>query len=162
MKKYAAILLLALLFSGCAARETFETIADEPVQEVMARPRQISVELPDNAVAPVMEADTAQIYLSSNYEILLETMSSGDIRATVRSVSGYDAEKLTLLKTRQENADRYEFVWACAGENGDRLGRAVILDDGQYHYCMSVLRDAEDTEESQIVWSRVFDSFSLA
>lgn len=161
LKKFAAYLVCALLLSGCAAEETFETIADEVLVPVMAQPREITVQLPDNAVAPVMEADSAQIYVSSDYEIILETLSAGDINATVQAISGYDAEKLTILKTRQETADRYEFVWACAGEAGDRLGRAVILDDGSYHYCMSVLRDAQSTQDSQIVWSEVFDSFSL-
>ena len=64
-------------------------------------------------------------------------------------------------ETAQDGAKRYDFVWASAGENGDQLGRAVILDDGNYHYCLSVLRDADTTEKSQIVWRDVFDSFKL-
>ena len=59
-------------------------------------------------------------------------------------------------------SDRYEFVWVSAGETGERLGRGVILDDGSYHYVMTVLRDAESTENSQIVWNDVFASFRLA
>lgn len=162
MKKYAVSLLCALLLCGCAGEETFETIADEVLVPVMAQPREISVQLPDNAVAPVLGTDSAQVYLSTDYEIILETLSSGDINATIQAISGYEAEKLTILKTRQGDADRYEFVWACAGESGDRLGRAVVLDDGSHHYCMSVLRDTGDTGESQIVWSEVFDSFALS
>lgn len=161
MKKIAACLLFALLLSGCAAEETFETIADELVVEVMAQPREISVQLPDNAVTPVMDGDSAQIFLSSDYEILMETLPAGDLNATVQAVSGYGKDRLTILSTRQDDITRHEFVWACAGEEGDRLGRAVILDDGHYHYCMSVLRDAETKEESQIVWSEVFNSFAL-
>ena len=57
---------------------------------------------------------------------------------------------------------RYDFVWASAGENGDMLGRAVILDDGNYHYCLSVQRPADPEKTSQVVWSQVFQSFSLA
>ena len=162
MKKIVVTAAAVLLLCGCTAQETFETVADEPVIPVMAQPREIEVHLPDNAIAPVLGTDSAQIYLSSDYEIVVETLSSGDIHATVQAISGYEAEKLTVLKTRQGDADRYEFVWACAGETGDRLGRAVVLDDGQFHYCMSVLRDAEDTGESQIVWSEVFDSFALS
>ena len=45
-----------------------------------------------------------------------------------------------------------------AGETGDRLGRAAILDDGNYHYCMYAIRDQGDTD---IVWRDVFSSFSL-
>ena len=65
------------------------------------------------------------------------------------------------MKTQAEGADRYDFVWAAAGENGERLGRAVILDDGNYHYTMTVLKDAEATKKTQVVWRTVFESFSL-
>ena len=76
----------------------------------------------------------------------------------MQTLSGYEKDQLTLVQTQSGDAKRYDFVWVSAGENGERLGRGVILDDGQYHYCMSVLRDEA---ESQIVWSEVFQSFSL-
>ena len=156
-----AVLAAGLMLWGCQAEPTLETIADEWVQSVMAQPRQISVNLPDGALAPVLESDSEQVYLSDDYEIIIETLSAGDLNATVEHLSGYSRDNVTLVRTQQGDADRYEFVWASAGENGDRLGRAVILDDGDYHYCMSVLRDADTTKTSQIVWSDVFDSFSL-
>ena len=162
MKKIAMALLLALLLSGCGAEETLETVADDiPLQPVMAEPAEISVRLPDNAVSPVLESDTEQVYLSEDYEIAIETRSSGDIGGTITALTGFAPEQLTIMHTKQEAADRYEFVWVSAGENGDRLGRAVVLDDGSYHYCMSVLRDAENQKKSQVVWSDVFSSFSL-
>lgn len=161
MKKCWILLALALLLCGCAAEETFETVADDIVQPVMAQPRQITVELPDNAVAPVLESDSGQLYLCEDYEIVIETQPSGDLSATIQSISGYNKEDLTIMETQWEDVTRYEFVWASAGEKGDMLGRAVILDDGSYHYCMSVLRDAVTTETSQITWRNVFGSFQL-
>lgn len=161
MKKCWILLALALLLCGCAAEETFETVADDIVQPVMAQPRQITVELPDNAVAPVLESDSGQLYLCEDYEIVIETQPSGDLSATIQSISGYNKEDLTIMETQWEDVTRYEFVWASAGEKGDMLGRAVILDDGSYHYCMSVLRDAATTETSQITWRNVFGSFQL-
>lgn len=153
------VVLLALILCGCRTQETFETISDEPVQQVMAAPREVSVRLPDNAVAPVLETDARQVYLSEDYEIVIETLASGDLDATVRSISGFDKDQLTVIETQWEDVTRYEFVWAAAGENGDRLGRAVVLDDGSHHYCMSVLRDADAV--SQVVWRDVFGSFAL-
>ena len=160
MKKVCFVLLMAVLLSGCAAQETFETVADEILQPVMAQPAEISVRLPDNAVAPVLESDQRQVYMSEEYEILIETVASGDLSATIRDLCGYEKDQLTVMETQNQNVSRYEFVWACAGEKGDRLGRAVILDDGDYHYCLSVLRDAVQ-EKCQIVWSDVFASFTL-
>ena len=160
MKKLGFILPLLLLLSGCAAKETLETVADELIQPVMAQPGEISVRLPENAVAPVLESDKRQLYMSESYEIVIETMESGDVNATIQTLSGYEKDQLTVMQTETDRATRYEFVWSCAGETGQRLGRGVILDDGNYHYCLSVLRDA-DAEKSQIVWSDVFASFML-
>ena len=163
MKKIATALLLALLLSGCGAKETLETVADDiPLQPVLAQPAQISVRLPDNAVSPVLESDTQQLYFCEDYEIAIETRSSGDLSGTITALTGFAPEQLTVMHTSPEGVDRYEFVWAAAGEDGDRLGRGVVLDDGSYHYCMSVLRDAENPKKSQVVWSDVFSSFSLS
>ena len=163
MKKIIVMLMMSLLLSGCGAKETLETVADDiPLQPVLAEPAQISVRLPDNAVSPVLESDTEQVYLCEDYEISIETRASGDLGGTITALTGFDPEQLTVMHTKQENADRYEFVWASAGEEGDRLGRGVVLDDGSYHYCMTVLRDAEDQKKSQVVWSDVFSSFSLS
>lgn len=161
MKRCVLLMLLMLTLCGCAAEEVLETISDELVLSAMAQPREITVNLPDNAVTPVLESDSRQMYLSEDYEILLETLSGGDVDATIRSLTGYEKDKLTVMQTQWDGVERYEFVWVAAGETGDRLGRGVILDDGNYHYCMSVLRDAEGQKMSQIVWRDVFASFHL-
>lgn len=153
------LILMTILLCGCTTQETFETIADESVRTVMAQPREISVRLPDNAVAPVLEGETEQVYMSEDYEIVIETLSAGDLDATIRNICGYGRDQLTIMETQWDDVTRYEFVWAAAGEKGDRLGRAVVLDDGQFHYCMSVLRDAETV--TQVVWRDVFASFTL-
>ena len=160
MKK-VCLLLIGLLLCGCTSQETLETISDEIVAPVMAQPREISVRLPDNTLAPVLDSEAQQIYISEQYEIAIETLSAGDVNATVQNLSGYSKDQLTVMETQWEDITRYEFVWVSTGEQGDRLGRAVILDDGQYHYCLSVLRDAAETESCQVVWRDVFGSFTL-
>ena len=160
MKK-CGVLLLVFLLAGCGSQETFETVADEIVSPVMAQPREITVRLPDNTLAPVLESESRQIYMSDTYEIVLEQREGGDLDGTIRNLSGYGKDALTVLQTEQEGLKRYETVWVSTGERGDRLGRAVILDDGQYHYCLSVLRDASTADQSQVVWKDVFSSFTL-
>ena len=161
MKKII-ITLLALLLTGCSAEETFETISDEIIQPVMAQPGEILVSLPGETAMPAMESDSGRMYLASDYEIYIQTMDSGDLNETIKTASGYEKDAITVMHTRWEGIDRYEFVWSCAGENGDRIGRGVILDDGDYHYIMTVLRDAESTAATQISWNDVFSSFCLA
>ena len=161
MRKLVVMVLFGCLLCGCTGQEVMETVADELAVPVLTQLREVYVSLPENAVAPVLGNGSTQIYYSDDYEIILETVSSGNLDGTIRSLCGYDPEKLTILQTQRNGTDCYEFVWACAGETGERLGRAVILDDGHYHYCMSVLRDAQGEQKSQIVWDQVFTSFTL-
>lgn len=162
MKKILlTIAAAALLLSGCAAEETFETISDHIVQPVLAEMRQISVVLPAEAASPTVESDSGRIYLCQDYEISIQTLESGDLRSTVSVLSGYDMEALTVMATQKGDVDCYRFVWASAGENGDRVGQAMILDDGSYHYCLSVLGDADTAQQNQLSWEEMFGSFSL-
>ena len=161
MRKYVILLMLTVLLCGCAAEETFETVADDLVLPVMASPREITVRLPENAVAPVLEQEGQQLYLCDGYEILMETKPAGNVGATMRGISGYEKEALTVMETQWQDVTRYEFVWTCAGERGEQLGRGIVLDDGNYHYCLSVLRNAEKADKSQINWNQVFQSFQL-
>ena len=162
MRKLCSVALIALMLAGCSARETFETISDELIQPVSVQAREILLTLPPDAASPVSESENGQIYLCGDYDICCQTLESGDLDATVRSISGYGRENVTILETLQEDCKRYDFVWACAGETGDRLGRAAILDDGNYHYCLSVLGDADSAEAYRGIWQSLFDSFGVS
>lgn len=159
MKKIWMLCLLPLLLYGCGEKEVVETVSDEPVYSVMASNRSVFVHLPEEAAIPVLTGEAQEVYQCEDYEITLEKLESGDLDRTIRFLSGFDRKDLTVLKTQQGNEDRYEFVWVCAGEKGERLGRAAILDDGACHYCLSVLRDAQ---EANVSWDEVFASFCLA
>ena len=161
MKIFVPVLLTLALLTGCAAEETFETVADVWAEQPLPPPASISVALPGEAALPVMENDSGRVYLCNDYEVYLQTVEAGDLEATARNMSGYPTDQLTVLSTEQEGVKRHEFVWACAGETGDWLGRGVVLDDGNYHYTMTVLRSAESVETSQVVWDGVFSSFRI-
>jgi len=158
MKRCLWLLLLAGILCGCGVEETLETVSDEWIVPVMAQPRDVSVQLPEDALLPVLEQDGRKLYMGESYEIVLETVGSGDLNDTVQMLCGFGKDQLTVFETNLGDVNRYDFVWATTGEQGQRLGRAVILDDGAYHYCMSVLRDAGETK---VVWKDVFGSFSV-
>lgn len=162
VKKYVWIMLLCILLSGCGAEETFETIADDLVMPAMAQPMEMTVSLPGEAALPVVENDSGRLYICEDYEIALQTMEAGDLDATMEALSGHTRENLTVMETFLDGVSRYEFVWAAAGETGDRVGRGVILDDGHYHYCLSALWDADSDSKSHTNWDQVFSSFSPA
>lgn len=159
MRILASVLLTLTLLTGCAAEETFETVADVWAEQTLPPPASISVALPGETALPVMESDSGRVYLCNDYEVYLQTVEAGNLDGTVRNMSGYPLDQLTVLTTSQDGMDRHEFVWACAGETGDWLGRGVVLDDGNYHYTMTVLRSAQSVENSQVVWDGVFSSF---
>lgn len=161
MKTIAPALLALLLLAGCAAEQTFETVADVWAQPELPEPGSICVALPGETALPVIESDGGRIYLCDDYEVYLQTVEGGDLSGTIQTMCGYSPEELTVLTTQQGGMDRYEFVWASAGETGDWLGRGVVIDDGTYHYTMAVLRDAASIETSQVVWDGVFSSFRI-
>jgi hypothetical protein len=161
MKLVAIIVAVLLLFCGCAAEETYETVMDVWEEVPAPEAKSICVDLPGESAMPVMESDGGRVYVSSEYEIYVQTMPGGDIGATIEEMSGHPRESLTVLSTMQDDAMRYDFVWATAGEGGDLLGRGIILDDGSYHYTMTVLRDADTVQSSTVVWDAVFSSFRL-
>ena len=110
---------------------------------------------------PAMESENGCVYICKDYEVAVQTLESGDLNATVQLVSGFDPDRLTLLKTNQDSFDRYDFVWTCAGES-QQLGRAAILDDGNYHDVISATVDAGLMEEYQEIWNGIFESFTLS
>ena len=72
------------------------------------------------------------------------------------------SDRLTVLETSQQGCDRYDFTWCAAGENGDWVGRGVILDDGCSHYCLSVLADVDAAGAVQEDWNALFQSFGVS
>lgn len=161
MRKCCVFVLAALLLAGCGSQETFETVSDELIQAVSAEIKEVMLTLPADAVSPAAETEHGELYLCGDYDIHRQTLEAGDLNATIQSISGYRREDLTVMETRQDGCRRYEFVWVSAGEVGDRVGRCTILDDGNYHYCLSVLGDAEAAERYQSIWQSMFDSFAL-
>jgi hypothetical protein len=156
------VLITILILSGCGAQETMETISDEQAAPVMAQMREISLVLPEEAASPAVESDSERLYLCEDYEITVQILDGGNLDETVKTLSGYDRDVLTVLTTRKDNLDRHEFVWACAGEEGELVGRAMVLDDGSYHYCVAILGDAQQAMENKVLWDDMFQSFTLA
>lgn len=156
------ILAMMLLLTGCGDEETLETIADEAVRMVSAQPREIRVDLPEEAVLPAMESDSGVLYMCKDFDVSIQTLDGGDLQKTIRTVSGYSADDLTVLQTADGDFTRSEFVWTTAGEFGDQVGRAAIVDDGHYHYVLTAMIDAENAWQYQEIWNGMFESFTVS
>lgn len=160
MKKLCCMVLLACLLTGCGAEETFETVADEMVYEHPV-PRSIHVSLPEDTVLPVMQTENGKLYFCRDFEVCVQTLTGGDLDATVRSLCGFGAADVDILETVREDLRQYDFVWSSAGETGDQVGRACILSDGAYHYCVTAMAPEEIAGEYQQIWNGMFETFTL-
>lgn len=162
MKKLLLLLLLCPMLAGCSAADVFETLG--PVQHqqdytpVMAN---VQLSLPESAAAQTFGGGTDTMYDCEGYTLVMQTFSSGDFTGTVRSLSGFSPEKLTVMESRAGEVKRYDWVWTAAGEEGDMICRASVLDDGNYHYCLYTLAPAQSAGALTEEWNALFASFCL-
>lgn len=161
MKKFLVILVTMLLFSGCAA-QTFETVDDLNDVQAVAQPATLLLDLPEEAAAPAMQGSSGTLYFCGDYDIMVEVMASGNLSSTLQTLTGFDRDELDLVQTLRCGVDCYESAWSAAGEAGDHVGRVLVLDDGSFHYCVSVMAPAEDAADCTADWNAIMDSVTLA
>lgn len=144
MKKLLWVIVLSICLVGCGAdtEPVFETVADEIIEPVAAEPKPISVWLPDGAAAQTM-AEAGECYTWNGCELRVQTLDGGDIRATLEQLTGLSADKLTVMEYERDGLQLYQSVWSMTGEEGITLGRCMVADDGNYHYCVSLLSPEE-------------------
>ena len=162
MKKCWIIGLLALTLCGCGMQETFETVSDVYEVGALTPLRELSVSLPEEAAQLVLQSQEAgTLYFCNGYTVAVQTLDGGDLNKTLYSVTGYGENALSPLTTRRQDATCYECAWTAAGEGTQQIGRAVILDDGSYHYAVSVMADAENAGQLRKTWDSLLTSVRL-
>ena len=161
MKKLLVLLLLTSMLLGCGAEETFEVVEDIIPVEPVAAPQQFFVSLPDEAVTPTFQDDREEFYVCQGYTISKQIMESGDMEKTVNTLTGQSRNDIQMIQTFQDDYDRYDLVWTSAGEEGLQVGRACILDDGNYHYALSTLAEEEMAGGLRDVLQDMYDSCRL-
>ena len=161
MKKLIVLLLLTSMLLGCGAEETFEVVEDVIPVEPVAAPQQFFVSLPDDALTPTFQDDSGELYVCQDYTISKQILPSGDLEKTVNTLTGLSRDDIQIIQTFYEDADRYDLVWTAAGEEGLQLGRACILDDGNYHYVLSTLAEEEAAGQLRDTLQDMYDSCKL-
>lgn len=153
MKKAIVGILAAMLLAGCGAQEppTYET-EGTVTPSTLAKPTagEIAMWMPEEAVSEAMaEEDGSQVYTWDSYELRLQTVEGGDIHQTLEQLTGMAYEDLTVMNRSKEDLELYQTVWCAAGEDGTLVGKAVVADDGNYHYCVSLMAP-EDVDSSEV------------
>ena len=160
--KRILVLLLAGLLCGCAAEPAWENVEDITPVEPVPVAQQLYVHMPEEAAAPTFQDQASgELYLCNGYTLAKQILQSGDLEKTVKSVSGLDKSQLQILQTESNGVDRYDFVWATAAEEGLQLGRACILDDGNYHYVVSTMAGEVEAGDLRDTWQEIFESCCL-
>lgn len=162
MKKILLLIFVGLLMTGCSSADTFETLGqiqhhpdDTPTMA------SILLSLPDTAAEQTFGGGPDTVYECDGYTLVLQTLAAGDFSRTIRTICGFSPEKLTMMESSMEQGKRYDWVWTAAGENGDLVCRASVLDDGNYHYCIYTLAPAELAGTLAQEWNTLFSSFCL-
>ena len=163
MKKWMVglVLLLCLTFCACSSVETFEIISDVIVVGQVSEPAKVSVRIPDDAALAVMSGNDGQSYEGDHYQIVIQTYAAGDLNKTLRYVTGYNSEQLNLMEVPSEGYNKYLGAWSSVSGEGELVGRCAVLDDGLYHYCLSVLVDANMSGEMRDEIDALFADYSL-
>ena len=125
----------------------------------MAQMRQLQVDLPKEAGVPTLQSeDAGRLDVCNGYTLTVQTLESGDLDATLRGVTGFAREQLTVMETMKRGIKRYDCVWSAAGEGGDQVARAVILDDGNYHYAVTVMADFASAGDLADTWQSILET----
>ncbi len=161
MKKRWFILVLCMLLSGCSAAETVETLGPIQHQQTDAPVMlPVHLSLPSSAAVEAFGGQE-RVYDCDGYTLVLLTRAAGDFHSTVENLSGFTIDRLTIMESKVGDTKRYDWVWTAAGEEGDVLGRAAVLDDGNYHYCLYILAPAQTAAGLSEEWNNVFGSIYL-
>lgn len=161
MKRYWIILLAMLLMTGCATETPFEPVTDVYAEGTAAAMRQTIFETPENAAVTVMETESnGKMYFCDDYILTVYTTMAGDLQKTVYNATGFAMDDLQIIKINHADMTKYLCVWTAAGEGEAQVGRACILDDGNYHYVLTAM--AQESKAGKLLaedWETVFRSF---
>jgi len=162
MGRFFCVLIVALLLSGCTARTTFETVTDVADVPAMSQMRKLVITLPKEATMPTLvSAEYGSLYVCDGYMISMQTMEGGDMDRTLRQLTGFAKADLTVMETELGGVKRCSCVWSAAGEGGDHVGRALVLDDGCYHYAVTVMAEFSKAGDLSAKWKELFDSVKI-
>lgn len=162
MKKLWIVVMCALCLAGCSAAQTMETIADDLVF-AEAEAAQVELMIPQNSEMQLLsENGDDKLYLCGDYTIAVQTLCGGDLNRTVQTVTGYEKDSLMLMQTQRNGITTYSCAWSAVGEGADQVCRAIILDDGEYHYAVTVMADYTQAAQLCETWQQVFESVTLS
>lgn len=162
MRKLWIIFACALCLAGCSATQTMETIADELVF-AEAEACRIEFLFPQDSEAVLLAEDANnKLYQCGDFMVAVQVISGGDLNRSLQTVTGFDKDSLTVMRTERDGVTAYNCAWSAAGEGEDQVCRAVILDDGVYNYAVTVMADYTKAADLDDTWQEMLNSVELS
>ena len=161
MKKFFLMLALISLLSGCSVQMVFERVEDQDALPASASAKQLQLTFPKDVAVEVMESANGSLYICDGYTVCLQTLEGGDLDRSLRSLTGFSGDALTVMQTQYGDYRRYDTVWTSAGEGGPHTGRLALLDDSNFHYAAVVMADAGQAGELTRQWDKLLSSLEL-
>ena len=160
----AALVVMTALLCACAAQPQWETVEDGCTQAATGEPGVIYVHLPADAVEEVFSERGAQhVYTQPDggYEITAQTMPAAPSGAIVRQLSGFDEQALHVYETTAGGRTVWQFAWYAGSDEGGRLYRAKVINDGAYCYALTVSVPEGAGTSYDTMLTEVFSSMEL-
>lgn len=158
--RFFVLISLVLVLSGCSLQTAaWETVTDR-ISEQKQAVYDITVGISESALTD--QTDHCRHYETQSLQVEAHTFQASDLNGAVRYLSGFEAEKLTILQTSRFALPEYQFAWYSQTEEGGRLYRADLVMDGMT--CYAVVCSFPE-EAGETAWSearQVFSSFGLS
>lgn len=166
MKKALWFALALCCLTGCS-HPAWETVEDpaEAVSSVhwIDEAYRVEISLPEG-IEPVFEEKAQTLYSSQHgdFEIQTRTYLASSPDEAIQSLTGYEAQALTVLQTQRSGMPEYRFAWIAQGEQGSRVCRADLVMNGTECYAVvcSTNEDAGNAYQDQMRY--VFSTFGLS
>lgn len=161
MKKACMFFLVMVLLSGCGKGKYEVRQAPCGTEVETPAPGVITICVTDEMSTPVMNTQEGdRLYIADNYEVSLQTLAGCSVEETLKNCTGFDRSKLMVIETQKDGMKRYDCAWSAVGEGTQFVGRTTILDDGDFHYVLTVTGD--DGETVADAWQQLADSFTVS
>lgn len=163
--KLACLLCVLLVLTGCSAIPTWETVEDMvpsvPASAWQEEAYVIQAGLPAGA-ALTAESVGCKIYEAGDMEIETTTFLSSDLNSAVKRLSGYEADRVSILQTSRFGMPEYRFAWYSQTAEGGRLYQTdLVMDDAVcYAVVCSMPEDAGGSFTEEV--RPVFAAFGLS
>ena len=163
MKKLLLIVLFCLCLAGCS-RTVWESVEDAEAAETASWQDEtylIQLGLPDG-VSLLEERDNWKLYGTKNEELEIMTgkFLASDLDNAVQTLSGFGADRLTILEKTKFDLPEYQFAWVTQTDGGCRVCRASLVMDGTDCYAIVCSRPEEDSDYDRQI-RQVFSTFGL-